>query len=206
MGAGEDSGLGAGRALGLQLRPDARPGMGLGRRTGLRMGSRQGSRTGNADLRNTGEGGWCYTEHELFRVFLPLIGADGGMVYMAMTRLVPLAAVREELPVTVEAVSRESCVSRSTAHRKMRELVQLGMVLETRSSSRRPSAYQLPPLRELARVGEPELRRRLDALHGEKGAKATTVAGTVRMDSSPASGALDLLEGGSEADWAAAPL
>ncbi len=130
-------------------------------------GSGRGACTANADLRNTGEGGWCYTEHELFSVFLPLIGADGGMVYMAMTRLVPLAAVRAELPVTVEAVSRESCVSRSTAHRKIRELVQLGMVLETRSSSRRPSAYQLPPLRALARVGEMELRRRLDAVRGE---------------------------------------
>ncbi|MGC9199567.1 MAG: hypothetical protein ACP5E5_11625 [Acidobacteriaceae bacterium] len=141
-------------------------------RRGVRARLRRAGCTENADLRNTGEGGWCYTEHELFRVFLPLIGADGGMVYMAMTRLVPLAAVREELAVTVEAVSRESCVSRSTTHRKMRELVQLGMVLEIKGANRRPSAYQLPPLRELAKVGEEELRRRLEELRGERVSKA----------------------------------
>lgn len=173
------------RGSGSEAGGDGRQSAGAGSRRGLRsagpvVGSRAGLRRGrcteNADLRSTGEGGWCYTEHELFRVFLPLIGADGGMVYMAMTRLVPLAAVREELPVTVEAVSRESCVSRSTTHRKMRELVQLGMVLEIKGANRRPSAYQLPPLRELARVGEEELRRRLEAVRGETVSKAPTGA------------------------------
>ncbi len=151
---------------------------------GSRAAARSGPRSGfgNADLRSTSQGGWCYTEHELFQVFLPLIGPDGGMVYMAMTRLAPLAAVRAELPVTVEALARESCVSRSTAHRKLRELVRLGMVLETRGSSRRPSAYQLVSLRELARVGEPELRRRLAELHSQK---------TVKVPGSSASGSPD---------------
>lgn len=161
-------------------RGDAGAGLGAGFRAGLR----------NADLRSTSQGGWCYVEHEFFRVFLPLIGPEGGMVYVAMTRLAPLAAARAELPVTVEALARESCVSRSTAHRKLRELVQLGMVLESKGSSRRPSAYQLVALRELARVGEPELRRRLAELHSQRSIQAKVSSASV--GSMPAPAQLDL--------------
>ncbi len=157
---------------------------------GAGFGAGSGAGLRNADLRSTSQGGWCYVEHEFFRVFLPLIGPEGGMVYVAMTRLAPLAAARAELPVTVEALERESCVSRSTAHRKLRELVQLGMVLESKGSSRRPSSYQLVALRELARVGEPELRRRLAELQSQRRIQAAVSSAC--LCSMPAPAQLDL--------------
>lgn len=125
------------------------------------------SHTNNMDLRNTGDGGWFYAENELFSVFAPLIGPDGVVVYMAMCRLIPLAAVDPDRPVTVKRVEMTSCVSYSQAHRKMQQIVALGMVEETRSSRQRPSTYKLVQLRELARLGDVELQRRLGVSSGD---------------------------------------
>lgn len=119
------------------------------------------------DLRNTGDGGWFYAEHELFSVFVPLIGPDGGMVYMAMCRLIPLAAVDPDRPVTVRSCSEASGVSKSTTQRKLAQIVALGMVSETRFANRRPSTYKLVSLRGLALVGIAELRRRLGVPPGD---------------------------------------
>jgi hypothetical protein len=121
----------------------------------------------NMDLRNTGDGGWFYAEHELFSVFVPLIGPDGGMVYMAMCRLIPLAAVDPDRPVTVRSVSAESGVSKSTTQRKMAAIVALGMVEEMRHSNRRPSTYKLVSLRRLSMLGREELVRRLGVPEGD---------------------------------------
>jgi hypothetical protein len=121
----------------------------------------------NADLRNTGEGGWFYAEHELFSVFVPLIGPDGGMVYMAMCRLIPLAAIDPDRQVTVRSVSLESGVSKSTTQRKMEQIVRLGMVLETPGSRKRPSTYKLESLRKVAAVGIVALRMRLGVPPGD---------------------------------------
>lgn len=115
----------------------------------------------NMDLRNTGDGGWFYAEHELFSVFAPLIGADGVAVYMAMCRLIPLAAVDPDRPVTMRVIEEASTVSRMQALRKKEQIVALGMVEETKSAARRPSTYKLVSLRQLALVGISELRRRL---------------------------------------------
>jgi hypothetical protein len=120
----------------------------------------------NMDLRNTGDGGWFYAEHELFSVFAPLIGPLGVSVYMAMCRLIPLAAVDPDRQVTERAVMEAACVSKGTAGRKMEEIARLGMVQEQRSSNRRSSTYKLVSLRTLALVGIEELRRRLGAPQG----------------------------------------
>lgn len=127
------------------------------------------SHKNNGDLRNTGDGGWSYFEHELFSLFVPLIGSDGGMVYMALCRLVPLAAVNPDLPVTTRRIEESSCVSRSTVNRKMQEIVRLGMVEETRYARNRPSTYKLVSLRRLAEVGRAELVRRLGVPPGDTG-------------------------------------
>jgi hypothetical protein len=121
----------------------------------------------NMDLRNTGDGGWFYAEHELFSVFVPLIGPDGGMVYMAMCRLIPLAAVDPDRPLTVRSCSEASGVSKSTAQRKMAQIVALGMVEEMRHGTRRPSTYKLVSLRKLGLVGIAELRGRLGVPLGD---------------------------------------
>jgi hypothetical protein len=117
----------------------------------------------NMDLRNTGDGGWFYAEHELFSVFAPLIGPLGVSVYMAMCRLIPLAAVDPDRPVTERSVMDAACVGKGTVGRKMSEIVALGMVEETRHSSRRPSTFKLVSLRKLALVGIAELQRRIGA-------------------------------------------
>jgi hypothetical protein len=139
----------------------------------------------NMDLRNTGDGGWFYAEHELFSVFVPLIGPDGGMVYMAMCRLIPLAAVDPDRPVTVRSTSAASGVSRSTTDRKMKEIVALGMVEETRFANRRPSTYKLVSLRGLALVGIAELRERLGVPPGDT-EKAGSVGYATEKEVSPA--------------------
>jgi hypothetical protein len=115
----------------------------------------------NMDLRNTGDGGWFYAEHELFSVFAPLIGPLGVSVYMAMCRLIPLAAVDPERQVTERAVMAAACVSKGTANRKMAEIVALGMVECSQTSNRRTPTYKLASLRNLALVGIAELNRRL---------------------------------------------
>ncbi|HZL29184.1 MAG TPA: hypothetical protein VFC39_21850 [Acidobacteriaceae bacterium] len=123
------------------------------------------------DLRNRGEGGWFYAENELFSVFAPLIGPDGIAVYMAMCRLVPLAGVSEERPVTMRAIEAASCVSRGQVNRKVAEIVALGMVLEMKHARNRPSTYKLPELRNLALLGEAELKARLGVPRGDTGSK-----------------------------------
>lgn len=115
----------------------------------------------NMDLRNTGDGGWFYAEHELFSVFAPLIGADGVVVYMAMCRLIPLAAVDQDRQVTIRAIEEASTVSRAQAQRKKNEIVALGMVEEKPGAGRRPSTYKLVSLRQLSLVGIGELKRRI---------------------------------------------
>lgn len=121
------------------------------------------SHTDNKDRRNTGDGGWFYAEIELFTVFAPLIGSDGVAVYMAMCRLIPLAAVDPDKKVTVRRVEEASRVSRSQSARKMAEIVALGMVKAIAQGKNRPPAYELLSLRELAKVGILELERRLRA-------------------------------------------
>jgi hypothetical protein len=118
----------------------------------------------NSDTRSTGEGGWFYAENELFSVFAPLIGADGVAVYMAMCRLIPLAAVDPDRQVTTRAVEEASTVSRSQADRKIKEIVRLGMVQAISQGRNRPSAYRLLSLRQLSLVGVMELRRRLSGV------------------------------------------
>jgi hypothetical protein len=120
----------------------------------------------NQDLRNTGDGGWFYAENELFSVFAPLIGADGIAVYMAMCRLIPLAAIDVDRPVTVRAVSEASCVSLGTTHRKMALIVGMGMLDEQRHSRQRPCTYKLLSLRKLAQVGVDALKARVGVLRG----------------------------------------
>jgi hypothetical protein len=115
----------------------------------------------NMDLRNTGDGGWFYAEHELFSVFAPLIGPLGVSVYMAMCRLIPLAAVDPERQVKERAVMEAACVSKGTANRKIAEIVALGMVTCSQTSSRRTPTYKLESLRKLSLVGIAELERRL---------------------------------------------
>jgi hypothetical protein len=120
----------------------------------------------NADLRNTGDGGWFYAEHELFSVFVPLIGPLGGMVYMAMCRLIPLAAVDPDKQVTLRRIEEESGVNRQTANRKRVAIVAMGMVEEMKRGTNRVSTYKLVSLRKLAAVGVEELKRRLEGLPG----------------------------------------
>lgn len=120
----------------------------------------------NMDLRNTGDGGWFYAEHELFSVFAPLIGPLGVSVYMAMCRLIPLAAVDPDRQVTERAVMEAACVSKGTAGRMMTALVALGMVEKNERAIRRAATYRLVSLRTLALVGISELRSRLGAPQG----------------------------------------
>lgn len=116
----------------------------------------------NLDYRSTSHGGWAFSEHEIWEVFTPLIEPFGTLVYLAMCRQIPLAAVNVDEQVTVRKIEQKSCVKRSTVAKKMREVVALGMIVEVPNPSpRRASAYQLVPLRELVKVGFEELERRL---------------------------------------------
>ncbi len=85
---------------------------------------------------------------------------------MAMCRLIPLAAVDPDRPVTHRAVMDAACVGKGTADRKIAEIVALGMVERSQRSSRRTPTYKLLSLRELAKVGVAELERRLGAPQG----------------------------------------
>ena len=115
----------------------------------------------NQDLRPREAGGWAYAEHELWSVFAPLIGPEGVSVYMAMCRLVPLAAINADRQVSVRRVSELSCVSRSKCAETIKDILKLGMISETRYLDGRDPTYKLISLRDLAKQGEVELKRRI---------------------------------------------
>lgn len=120
----------------------------------------------NQDLRPKGEGGWNWMEHELYSVFLPLIGPLGCAVYAAMTRLVPLVPVDPyRYRVSLRQLAEWSGMSKSSVDKQLKILLKLGMVVETKYLDGRDSSYKLVSLRELAKVGEAELKRRIGVHH-----------------------------------------
>lgn len=120
----------------------------------------------NQDLRPKGEGGWNWMEHELYSVFLPLIGPLGCAVYAAMTRLVPLVPVDPyRYRVSLRQLAEWSGMSKSSVDKQLKILLKLGMVVETKYLDGRDSSYKLVSLRELAKVGEAELKKRIGVHH-----------------------------------------
>jgi hypothetical protein len=104
---------------------------------------------------------WFWAQNELFDVFLPLIGAKGVVVYMAMCRLLP---ERIDGRLSLREIQDSSRVSKSEVGRLLRVLVTLGMIAEKTSGPKSRSAFELLDLRAAAEVGTEELKRRLTLL------------------------------------------
>lgn len=105
--------------------------------------------------------GWFWAEHELFSVFAPLIGPSGIAVYAAYVRLVGLVPLNPyRWDFDVRSISDFAGVSRSVVAEQKKLLLELGMVIETKYLDGRKPTYQLPSLRDLAKVGTAELKQR----------------------------------------------
>jgi len=107
------------------------------------------------DIRNPG---WFWAQNELFDVFLPLIGANGVVVYMAMCRLLPH---RPDGRLSLREIADNSGVSKSAVGRSRADLVALGMIAEKATGTTSRSTFELLDLRAAAEVGPEELQRRL---------------------------------------------
>jgi predicted transcriptional regulator len=98
------------------------------------------------------KGGFFFIPDELMEIFLPRIGCDGVVVYLALCRLLTRAG-KNEGPVSIAALAITSCVSRSTVERVLRRIVELGMVRKfpnTRILA--PARFELVDLKEAAQL------------------------------------------------------